>query len=75
MVDQQAAAGPAAPTAVYDPSGLLGTSITVWRDGVGRAAMIVELDHVTGKNRLRVHYAGVEEEAMADEWIDRSTDG
>ena len=40
--EEAEAAAPAAPPAVFDPSGLLGTAITVWDCGVGRAATIVE---------------------------------
>ena len=55
--------------AQHDPSGLIGTVVTIWEDGCGQAATVVELDHTSGRNRLRVRY--VRDDPEQDEWVER----
>ena len=69
VVDAPMEAVAASAQSFHDPSGLLGTSITVWSEGCAWPATIVELDHTTGKNLLRVQYT--KSEARDDEWIER----
>ena len=55
----------------YDPSGLLGSAIAIWEDGRRHEVTIVELDHTTGRNLLRVRHAAAAAGSKEDEWVER----